>query len=799
MMSSYQVEEPQLLTANSNSLMGTKETVGNTVGNHTGNKAGTSHDVLLDDISKSRERRMSLRRRSSKASSNYPMVSSTQLEELRALVDDDSDYDNGKRKAFAEKDLSHRSTPFTDKSMRRRSINLPMMSSYQVEELQELTVASNNSNSLIGMKKTEGDAVGSHTDYKTGTSHGSFRSKYEKKSFEDYQYQFLEMSRPLRRRSLKGSSSPTIVSNQSIDQFSFEDSLHTVDEIDLNVQKKMPVHTIEYPGKLWRIPSTDSLTTAIAMKRISPLSKRDSRSTSPASCLSSLTQGPVSRKTKKNRFTREWIVLVNRFLLPLSMVVALVISYRRTGEGSRKNDVYPEQISSNLNQLNLLEFRDLLFSEVGSEVEAIAENRSKSRRQSESVGTQMHGQYLWDHLVHHGWIVSEYFSTSSRQKLKNLRVSSAAPSDGYSQQKEKHFDSLVFPFLICSNSHIQSGAHRMNSIMSLLHAHDQDAIVISNTPEQSCYHISSPMPTAKLIASSRLKEYDIIPFTDIMKIGQGTMEHVTRDYWRLPTQERRMQALELGDTSFEWERIIHITLAAGKKSLKEGEVIAKGNEILQDIKEMAREGASDRRKMTEGKKNRSQHTLSITNAFSLTSVISTGVDQQREDEVADGRVDLWYRSLKHGIEADHTCDRMFASLLLKAQYKNKGFDLILNPQNETVLHSTESSENIDDSSASNPHCVTSLIMALSLHPSVIYIEIAVPTTPDDFESHWITQSDGISKRRPFFDLGLKGKGQIISVADSGLDMNSRFFSPVSQRVFNVSRQDKLYSNSYCSC
>ena len=646
-----------------------------------------------------------------------------------------------------------------------------------------------------------------------GASHDSFGDIYQKKSSDENQYP-MDAGRtfPSRRWSFKGGLTPTIFSNQSMEQMSFEDTFHSISgsiDFDVDAQKKMSFHPTEYypaghlsSGNMWRgVSPRDSMNTAITftnMKRIS-LSKGDSRSVSPASCLSSFSQGVVGRMTSKNRPIREWIVCVNWFLLPLSMVVALAISFSRTGEGIGGNGMYPEQLVS-LNELTLFEFRDLLFSEVDSEVEAITGNRYSSRRRSESINKQKDGQYLWEHVVHHGWVVSEHLSTSCRQKSKNLRVNSIPPSNEHSgQTEEHHIDSLSFPFLICSASQNQSGAQRMNSILSLLHAHEQDAIVVSNSPEKSCYHVSSSIPTAKLIASSRIKEYDIIPFTDIMKIGQGTIEHVTHDYWAVPTQDRRLKALKHGDESFEWERVLHITLAAGKRSFEEEEeVIAKGNEIIFDIKEMAKEGASDRRRMLKGdsseeKRNRPNHTLSVTNAFSLTTSMSTGVDWKREDEVAAGRVDLWHRSLRHGIEADHTCDEMFTNLHLKAQYKNKGFDLVLNPKNEAVPKSSDSIESINDSSASNPLCVTSLIMALSLHPSVIYIEAALPTTPDDFESHWITQSNGMAKRRPFFDAGLKGNGQVISVADSGLDMNSRFFSPVNQRVFYVSQQDRLLS------
>eukprot|EP00551_Chaetoceros_affinis_P000335 CAMPEP_0203633872 /NCGR_PEP_ID=MMETSP0088-20131115/943_1 /ASSEMBLY_ACC=CAM_ASM_001087 /TAXON_ID=426623 /ORGANISM="Chaetoceros affinis, Strain CCMP159" /LENGTH=523 /DNA_ID=CAMNT_0050487345 /DNA_START=23 /DNA_END=1594 /DNA_ORIENTATION=+ len=74
-------------------------------------------------------------------------------------------------------------------------------------------------------------------------------------------------------------------------------------------------------------------------------------------------------------------------------------------------------------------------------------------------------------------------------------------------------------------------------------------------------------------------------------------------------------------------------------------------------------------------------------------------------------------------------------------------------------------------------------MALSTHPSILSIETEGPTQTDDFESQWITQSR-TERKRPLRGSGITGKNQIITIIDSGLDINNKYFGPTSNSVFD---------------
>ena len=150
--------------------------------------------------------------------------------------------------------------------------------------------------------------------------------------------------------------------------------------------------------------------------------------------------------------------------------------------------------------------------------------------------------------------------------------------------------------------------------------------------------------------------------------------------------------------------------------------------------------------------------------------------------MSSSRSQIWSFALEQGIEADHSCKHMFDHLDVRPQ-GSRTFDLVLNPT-ETFDEQQQNSENLE-SSASNVNCIISLILAASVHPDVLNIEVNTPITADDFESQWLTQS-GSTGNRPFFHAGLTGEGQIVSVVDSGLDMDHPSFGPKDEGVKDVS-------------
>ena len=113
------------------------------------------------------------------------------------------------------------------------------------------------------------------------------------------------------------------------------------------------------------------------------------------------------------------------------------------------------------------------------------------------------------------------------------------------------------------------------------------------------------------------------------------------------------------------------------------------------------------------------------------------------------------------------CGSMFDDIDIRLRHGNQGFEYILNPAN-TISGDVESS-------ASNSDCVISFIAALSTHPYIVTVESNGEVTADsNTNAQWITQT-GEKDHTPFFDAGITGEGEIVSVSDSGVDLRSCWF------------------------
>eukprot|EP00558_Chaetoceros_sp_UNC1202_P001501 CAMPEP_0197258810 /NCGR_PEP_ID=MMETSP1429-20130617/83188_1 /TAXON_ID=49237 /ORGANISM="Chaetoceros sp., Strain UNC1202" /LENGTH=710 /DNA_ID=CAMNT_0042722995 /DNA_START=11 /DNA_END=2143 /DNA_ORIENTATION=- len=277
------------------------------------------------------------------------------------------------------------------------------------------------------------------------------------------------------------------------------------------------------------------------------------------------------------------------------------------------------------------------------------------------------------------------------------------------------------------------------------------------------------------------------------------MAEVSEDYWPplSPTND-------YDDNNEEsWERLVRVAFAAGDRaSLKDdNEVVTKASAIIDSVQTLGQAGAEDRRRrnlqnggssLTDSSSSRS-----ISSAFSLTaSGDSRRRSLQTSSYSSNGRINMWHTSLERGLEADHGCQHMFDTMQLRPQYDMKGFDIVLNPSSSDDRQ-TNITNVYSESSASNVHCISSLIMALSVHPSVLHVEVDTPVTADDFESQWITQSK-VSGYRPLTDVGLTGKNQIVSIIDSGCHINHRYFGPTDDKIFGAwdMNQRKIVSYDY---
>ena len=451
--------------------------------------------------------------------------------------------------------------------------------------------------------------------------------------------------------------------------------------------------------------------------------------------------------------------------------------------------------------ISLVEFQDLLFSEVNSEVQQQSTELQDDRR--------LHGRFLrdddvtpeaidlWNGIIQHGWDVSESVHEifpSSRRSLKSRNLT-----------KNKTSDELLsgyIPFLVCSHSSEQMSA--FSRLQPMIHRTDallQDAIVVRNDPLKTCFHVSMQHEDAKLLRDSVTEEneghsFTVAPMTDLMKIQVDSLSMIYEDSWSLPKKA----------TEDEWERLVRVGLSVGHRmNLDAYEVNLIAKDIIDDILSLSSKSNS-RRSLRKNSKDASSKFASISDTFSLTAIHNSYDQETRRLRKGTAYADAnasnrWRRALEEGLEQDHSCEVMFEKLTLNAHYDNKGFDIVLNP---TITSSTTNDKYNDGiekecekdhtCTASNNHCVASFVIALSTHPLILSIETESQVIADDYESQWITQTKSIGNR-PLRDIGINGKDQVISIIDSGLDINHKYFGPTDGKVFEVS----LSQHIFCLC
>ena len=490
--------------------------------------------------------------------------------------------------------------------------------------------------------------------------------------------------------------------------------------------------------------------------------------------------------------------------------------------------------------ISLTEFQGMLLSEINTEIEtaALLQKDDVSRTEFSQLKTERRflrekeapSQKVWDRIIQHGWQAAATRSKSSTTQRRNLReepVSQNGP--------------ITFPYIVCSHSSRNKSAfQRLAPMLKYTGAHLDDSKVVLNDSQKTCYHVSLEHEQARSVKDKSARSdsadseeyYTIAPLTDLMKIQVNTLNTVLDDSWAVPST--------LAPNG--WERTIRVDFSLGHRiNQNSDEVISNAMNILNDIRSMTRSGGEKtRRRLEEGKRTafeNSPRIVTLSDMFSMTAAPEPRKQRRNLRESSNihthevsSQGSRWSRTLELGLEADHSCQTMFDTLDVTAHQGNQGFDIVLNTsaspnddqngpaglstidhrsdgiessneENDGIESMNEENDGIElieqendgiESSASNKHCVASLIIALSTHPLVLSVESEQPIVSTGHKSQWITQS-GTPDQRPLTDIGIDGKDQIISIIDSGVDINHKYFGPTDPKVFDVSpRKQEIF-------
>jgi hypothetical protein len=122
------------------------------------------------------------------------------------------------------------------------------------------------------------------------------------------------------------------------------------------------------------------------------------------------------------------------------------------------------------------------------------------------------------------------------------------------------------------------------------------------------------------------------------------------------------------------------------------------------------------------------------------------------------RAEFWDRTLRQEINAD-LCEDVFSALEIEVSSKGDSFSVV------AALQSSQEALR---------KCLLLLVTGMATQPEICWVGVVPDVVPLNSEAQWVTQSRK-KESRPFFDVGIDGKGQVIGISDTGLDTDNCYF------------------------
>ena len=417
----------------------------------------------------------------------------------------------------------------------------------------------------------------------------------------------------------------------------------------------------------------------------------------------------------------------------------------------------------------------------------------------------------WDGIISHAWDMAKLAAKPDKgpskvhRSEKRSRGSSADSIDAGESMESLFDDSdeLVLDwsdetetlFLICHSS--QQELDGNNHLKEILTAAGKDLNVLDTTESFEVVH-SSPLLTCIILSMPPTHAWNIAqrgstgddnssihvaPWVDVMKISPEVFDQIvtidesaTNDSIEEHSRERGLRnfrrVLENStEVMDDEESLFWVTNPDSNVNSMENKYIVfslsspstldDAHDVVQSLVEMATVGQRKRRMSSNGLQ---KNDLSISDAFSI-----TGATVNRGKKLPSSSVHHWSRLLQSGLESDTGCSALFESISLQASLVKSSYEFLLIPD-ETM------------SSTLFTACVASAVAGLAVNARVLNVGIVPKQVElDNHKAQWVLQGsmfkddDSTSWRLPFFDAGLKGQGQIVSVSDTGLDTDNCYF------------------------
>jgi subtilisin family serine protease len=154
----------------------------------------------------------------------------------------------------------------------------------------------------------------------------------------------------------------------------------------------------------------------------------------------------------------------------------------------------------------------------------------------------------------------------------------------------------------------------------------------------------------------------------------------------------------------------------------------------------------------------------ISDAYYLTSDAYINSNDAEGDELTE-RARRW-KDLLDEYQSSGVCDDTYVNRLT--------WTLVRTTDPETSSSLLEIQYNSTGKSDQDEACMLTLSLAITAHPNVCSLEVRQGVKTNNKIAQWLTQSE-LEDKRPFFDSGLKGEGQVVAVSDTGIDLDNCYF------------------------
>eukprot|EP00592_Proboscia_alata_P010323 CAMPEP_0194355264 /NCGR_PEP_ID=MMETSP0174-20130528/3203_1 /TAXON_ID=216777 /ORGANISM="Proboscia alata, Strain PI-D3" /LENGTH=886 /DNA_ID=CAMNT_0039124481 /DNA_START=63 /DNA_END=2723 /DNA_ORIENTATION=- len=298
------------------------------------------------------------------------------------------------------------------------------------------------------------------------------------------------------------------------------------------------------------------------------------------------------------------------------------------------------------------------------------------------------------------------------------------------------------PFIFCNQEAGKSGYERKLVIEQSLSDIGDDAPranVISNIDTMTCFYVSTSASVAEILVKTH-PDLIVQPLGSIMKMRQGLLKGIVENNANKFSAELCPGvATSIENAERKWGDIIRTTF--GKKSETEG--------TRRPLE------APDQFYWTSKKNSHVRDNL----RYPIDQNIAKDLLSQPDRELA------WSRVMRGGIKSDHMCMDMFEKM--NATGVGEG--------DEIIITAFDNDSKTFDHVASTL-CKLSFVATIATHPAICSMSHVPDIGVMNEEARWIVESgDSTSRSTPWLDSGLTGAGQVVSLIDTGIDVDNCYF------------------------